>query len=154
MLQVGEKAPEFSGRDQDGREVDSHALLARGPVVLYFYPRDFTPGCTIEACNFRDAFADLDARGATIVGVSVDDEASHKRFADKHGLPFTLIADPAGALAKRFQATRAFGLGVRRVTYVIAPDGLVRGVFHHELLIGRHVADVQKALSAIAGAAV
>jgi len=150
MLQAGDKAPDFHGRDQDGREVDSRALLAKGPVVLYFYPRDFTAGCTLEACVFRDAFSDLDARGATVVGVSADDEASHRRFADKHGLPFTLLTDPGHALAKRFGVTRAFGLGTRRVTFVIGKDGVIRGAFHHEVLIQQHVKNVQKTLSAIA----
>ena len=109
MLRIGDKAPDFSGRDQNGQEIRSRDLLAKGPVVIYFYPKDFTPGCTQEACMFRDAFADLDAKGAAIVGVSLDSEASHKRFSDTHGLPFSLLADTDKAIAKRFDVLRLFG---------------------------------------------
>jgi len=149
MLKVGDRAPVFSGRDQNGQEIQSSVLLEKGPVVLYFYPKDFTPGCTQEACMFRDAFADLDAKGASIVGVSLDDHASHKRFADTHGLPFSLLADVDKAIAKRFDVLRMFGFMIKRVTYVIGKDGVVRGVFHHELSMKRHVDDVQSALTAL-----
>lgn len=150
MLKVGDRAPAFSGRDQNGHEVEASELLAKGPIVLYFYPKDFTPGCTQEACMFRDAFAELDAKGASIVGVSLDDDASHKRFADTHGLPFSLLSDADKAIAKRFDVLRVFGFMVKRVTYVIGKDGLIRGVFHHELSMKRHVEDVQSALTALA----
>ena len=149
MLEVGDKAPAFVGRDQQGREVRSSELLARGPVVLYFYPKDFTPGCTQQACLFRDVFADLDARGASIVGVSLDDQASHRRFSDTHGLPFALLSDTDKAIAKRFDVGRFFGLMLKRVTYVIDRDGTIRGVFHHELSVNRHIEDTLRALDAL-----
>jgi peroxiredoxin Q/BCP len=146
MLDVGTPAPPFSGRDQHGREIRSAELLARGPLVLYFYPRDFTPGCTREACLFRDAFEDLQALGATIVGVSADSEGSHKRFAAIHNIPFSLLADEDRALARAYDVLRPFGLGARRVTYVIGQDGRIRGVFHSELSMSRHVAEARAVL--------
>lgn len=147
MLDVGQLAPAFSGRDHNGHQVRSEDLLARGPVVLYFYPKDFTPGCTREACLFRDAFEDLQGYGASIVGVSADDEASHQRFAQRYRLPFSLLSDPDRALARQYGIVRPLGLGARRVTFVIARDGRLRGVFHHELSMSRHVTDVQSLLS-------
>jgi peroxiredoxin Q/BCP len=151
MLDVGEKAPPFSGRDQKGQEIRSEALLARGPVVLYFYPKDFTPGCTREACLFRDAFEDLAGLGATVVGVSADGEASHAKFAAQHGLPFSLLSDPDRALARAYGIARPLGLGASRVTFVIGRDGRVRGAFHHELSMSAHVKNVRQLLTRMSG---
>ena len=125
MLQVGDPAPPFSGRDQRGNDLRSEDLLAKGPIVLYFYPRDFTPGCTKEACYFRDAFEDLSGLGATIVGVSIDDTASHARFAAEHRLPFSLLSDQDRAMAKAYGIVRSFGLGTQRVTFVIDREGRI-----------------------------
>lgn len=151
MLKVGDQAPPFSGRDQRGTEIRSEDLLSQGPVILYFYPRDFTPGCTREACHFRDAFEDLQGLGASIVGVSVDDEASHARFAAVHQIPFSLLSDRDRSLAKAYDIVRAFGLGTARVTFVIGRDGKIAGAFHHELSMSKHVSET-KALLARMGA--
>lgn len=151
MIEVGQVAPPFAGRDQRGRDVRSEALLAEGPVVLYFYPKDFTAGCTREACLFRDAFEELVGLGATIVGVSADDGESHRRFAERYQLPFALISDPDRALARAYGITRPLGLGTRRVTFVIAKDGRVRGAFHHELSMSSHVRDVKALLARMSG---
>jgi peroxiredoxin Q/BCP len=151
MLQPGDLAPPFSGRDQRENEIRSEELLARGPVVLYFYPKDFTPGCTKEACLFRDAFEDLAGLGATIVGVSADDGESHRRFAERYQLPFPLLSDPDRALAKAYGIVRPLGLGARRVTFVIGADGKIRGLFHHELSMSRHVTDVKALLTRMGG---
>jgi peroxiredoxin Q/BCP len=153
MLKVGDRAPSFSLEDQNGKLLASEQLLARGPVVLYFYPKDFTPGCTQEACMFRDAYADLDGTGATIIGVSADDDASHKRFAERYHLPFSLVADVDRVLSKRFGVTRPLGLGAWRVTYVIDPAGTIRGAFHHELSMSKHVTEVKDALARLPKAA-
>ncbi len=142
MLRVGERAPGFRGQDQDGHEIVLEELLAEGPVVLYFYPSDFTPVCTKEACFFRDAHADLADRGARVVGVSSDTEASHRDFARKHGLNFPLLSDPDRRLARDYDAAHPLGLGTARVTYVIGPDGTIRGAFHHELRAKKHVDQV------------
>ena len=147
MLEVGKRAPSFSLRDHRGSELMSEALLAKGPVVIYFYPKDFTPGCTQEACMFRDSFAELEGHGATVIGVSADDDASHVKFADRYRLPFSLVADADRALSKRFGVARPLGLGAWRITYVIDQAGVVRGAFHHELSMQKHVTEVQDALS-------
>ena len=149
MLNVGDKAPEFSGKDQQGKLVRSSELLAKGPLVLYFYPKDFTPGCTQQACQFRDVFQDLDSKGASIVGVSLDGQASHKRFSDTHGLPFSLLSDSKKTISKSYDVGRLFGLMLKRVTYVIDEGGIIRAVFHHELAVKRHVEDTLTALAAI-----
>lgn len=150
MIAVGSAAPDFSGTDQNGQPVSLAALREKGPVVLYFYPRDFTPGCTREACMFRDAFEDLSGLGASIVGVSVDDEASHRDFATKHRLPFSLLSDPGHALAKKYDIARLFGLGAQRVTFVIDRGGVVRAAIHSELSMSRHVDQTRTALEALA----
>ncbi|AKF06809.1 peroxiredoxin [Sandaracinus amylolyticus] len=151
MLEIGQQAPAFSGRDQNGQDVRSEDLLAKGPVVLYFYPKDFTPGCTREACMFRDAFEDLQGHGATIVGVSADSGESHKRFAERYQLPFSLLSDPDRKLARDYAIVRPLGLGARRVTFVIGRDGKIRGVFHHEISMSRHVTDVKDLLTRMQG---
>ncbi|GAB4204383.1 MAG: peroxiredoxin [Sandaracinaceae bacterium] len=135
-------------RDHRGNPIDTDVLRARGPVVVYFYPKDFTPGCTQEACLFRDAFADLDGRGASLIGVSSDDDASHVRFAERYGLPFSLVSDPDHAHAKAFDAMRILGLfGARRITYVIDRDGIIRAALHHELSMRAHVEGVERAIA-------
>lgn len=146
MLKVGDEAPFFRGKDQHGHDVALDALLANGPVVLYFYPRDFTPVCTKEACLFRDAHADLAAKGAQVVGVSTDTDETHRAFAEKHALEFPLLSDPNRKLAKDYKAAFPFGLGTQRVTYVIGTDRAIRGAFHHELSAQKHVDDVMALL--------
>lgn len=151
MLSVRDLAPPFSGTDHKGVLLESAALLRQGPVVIYFYPKDFTPGCTKEACLFRDAFEELGDLSATIVGVSVDDAESHQRFAERYRLPFSLLSDPDRKLAKAFGVLRPLGiLGARRVTYVIDGAGYIRGAFHHELSMGKHVSEVRACLEQIA----
>jgi peroxiredoxin Q/BCP len=147
MLKIGDKAPLFRGIDQAGREVDLEALLAKGPVVVYFYPRDFTPVCTRQACHFRDAYEDLTGRGVEVVGVSADSVESHKDFAERHKLPFSIISDPNRTVARDYQALNLLGLGAKRVSYVIDRDATIQGVIHHELRAKRHVDDLDAILA-------
>lgn len=122
-----EAAPAFRAQDQRG----AYRTLAefRGhPVVLYFYPRDGTPGCTHEACAFRDAWSRIAATGATVVGVSTDSVASHRRFADEHQLAFPLLADPDGRIADRYGVRRVMGFDAR-ITFVIDGNGRVVRVY-------------------------
>lgn len=133
MVQPGDPAPDFSAVDDAGRTVGLSDLRGR-PVVLYFYPRDGTPGCTREACAFRDRFAELQEAGAAVVGVSPDDAASHARFRARHGLPFPLlsdhdhrIADAYGVWKEKRMYGRAFH-GVERATFVIDAGGRVAAV--------------------------
>jgi peroxiredoxin Q/BCP len=124
---LGSAAPAFKLQDQNGK---SHSLSDyRGKwVVIYFYPKDDTPGCTTQACSFRDNICAFDKLNAVILGISVDDAASHKAFAEKHGLPFTLLADPTKATAKEYGVLKTY-MGVmemaRRDTFIIDPQGRI-----------------------------
>jgi peroxiredoxin Q/BCP len=136
---VGDAAPDFGLPDQTGTIVALRDLLTTGCLVLYFYPKDDTPGCTAEACTFRDKHeAFLDA-GAHVVGVSSDDVESHRRFAEKCQIPFRLLSDRGGALRARFGVPKTLGLIDGRVTYVIDANGIVRHIFDSQIRARRHV---------------
>ena len=146
MLQAGNKAPEFMLPDDDGKEVSLTDLLENGPLVLYFYPADFTPGCTKEACSIRDIHDDLLDVGLTVVGVSPQDADSHTRFRDKHELPFKLLADVDKTVVKMFDVDGPMGIGVRRVTYLIAQDRTIQDAMVADIRIGRHTDFLRKAI--------
>lgn len=146
MLANGTKAPEFDLEDQDGKRHTLKSLLAGGPLILYFYPADFTPGCTKEACSFRDLHQDLLRAKLRVVGVSPQDTASHRRFADKHDLNFPLLADPEKKAVKAYDLDGPLGFGVRRGTYLIGTDGRITDGVLADLRIGAHEAFVRKAL--------
>ena len=148
MLKVGETAPEFSAQDQYGKTLTLESLLARGRLILYFYPKDFTPVCTAQACTFRDATAELGSLSANVVGVSGDKEESHQRFAEKHSVPFSLIADPERRIIKAYGASMPILNRTLRVTYVIDTNRRVIGAFHHELSAAKHLSDVKAVLEA------
>src|SRR6186713_1312479 len=116
MLAVGARAPEFTLPDQDGRDTSLTSLLNRGPLVLFFYPADFTPGCTREVCMLRDLHAELVTRGLTVAGISPQGEQSHRGFRAKHGLPFILLSDAGKAVVRMYEVLGPLGLGVRRAT--------------------------------------
>jgi peroxiredoxin Q/BCP len=130
MVDEGKRAPEFELTTEAGERVKLSDFRGR-PVVLYFYPKDDTPGCTREACGFRDVYSEFEERGAVVLGVSPDDEASHVRFKEKYSLPFTLLADPDHEVAERYGAwgEKNFGgrkyMGIKRSTFVIDADGKV-----------------------------
>lgn len=134
MIKVGDMAPEVLGLDQDGKEVRLSDFAGK-KVALYFYPKDSTPGCTSEACNLRDNYAAMRAAGYEVVGVSVDDAAKHKKFIDKNGLPFRLVADTDHSLVEQFgvwgektMCGRKY-MGTFRTTFIIGADGKVERVF-------------------------
>ena len=129
MLAPGSRAPEFTLPDQDGRDRSLTSLLSDGSLILYFYPADFTPGCTAEACSLRDLHADIQRAGLRVVGVSPQNAESHKRFAQKYGLKYTLLADPDKTVIKMYDVDGPFGIAVRRATYLIdqQPDRAGRG---------------------------
>jgi peroxiredoxin Q/BCP len=131
-LAPGDLAPPIALQDADGQERCSDQLQGR-PLVLFFYPKDDTPGCTAEACAFRDSYADIQSLGAEIWGVSGDSAASHRRFAERHGLPFPLLVDEGNRLRQAFGVPAVLGLLPGRVTYVIAGDGVIRLVFNNLL---------------------
>ena len=134
LLAVGSKAPEFTTTDQDGKKRSLSDFKGK-KVILYFYPKDNTPGCTKEACGFRDNFARFRQLNVEILGVSIDSEKSHKGFAQKHGLPFTLLADADKRLVEAYGVwgeKRLYGkkyMGTNRVTYLIDESGRVAAVF-------------------------
>jgi peroxiredoxin Q/BCP len=136
---VGEQAPDFTLPGPGGRAVSLAELLQGGAVVLYFYPKDQTPGCTMEACAFRDDIDAFSAAGAQVVGISRDDEASHARFAAKHKLPFLLLSDTTGATHARYGVTKKLGFIPDRTTFVIDRHGVVRHVFSSMIRMRAHV---------------
>ncbi len=131
-LAAGDRAPLIALPDQNGSERRSDQLEGKA-LVLFFYPKDDTPGCTMEACAFRDSYSDLQAMGAEVWGVSGDDAASHQRFASRHNLPYPLLVDKGNQLRKAFGVPSVLGLLPGRVTYVIDGQGVVRHVFNNLL---------------------
>ena len=146
-LSIGAQAPDFSAETHDGVALQLYEILEHSAVVLFFYPRDFTPGCTAEACAFRDDYTNFVEAGATVVGVSADSGESHRRFAQHHNLPFALISDADGALRKAYGVDKVWGVLPGRVTFVIDRQGVVRNIFDSALFARRHSGD---ALSMVA----
>jgi peroxiredoxin Q/BCP len=152
MLKPGDTAPSFSTTDGEGRTVKLKDFKGQ-KVVLYFYPKDDTPGCTKEACSFRDDFATFKKRGINVLGVSPDSEASHKKFAGKYRLPFTLLSDPDHAIAdaygsygqKKFMG-RTY-MGILRTTFLIDEKGKIKKVFE-KVKPDEHAREVLEAFSA------
>ena len=149
MLQEGDAAPDFETRDGEGNPFKLSDLRGR-KVVLYFYPKDDTPGCTKEACSFRDSFAEFKGRGIEVLGVSTDNEKSHRKFAEKYSLPFKLLADTDHRVAdlygvygeKQFMGRKY--MGVARKTFLIDEEGRLRKVFD-QVKVDEHADEVLKA---------
>jgi thioredoxin-dependent peroxiredoxin len=149
MLKEGDDAPDFSTRDAEGKDVKLSDFRGR-KVVLYFYPKDDTPGCTKEACSFRDAFSEYEAQGIKVLGVSLDDEASHRAFASKYELPFTLlsdtdhsVSDAYGVYGEQRWGDRTY-MGVARKTFLIDEEGKIRKVFD-KVNVEQHAGEVMEA---------
>ncbi|HZP54126.1 peroxiredoxin [Actinocrinis sp.] len=140
-IQVGEKAPDFTLTSQSGDQVRLYDRLGQRAIVLYFYPRDDTRGCTAEACAFRDSHEVFAEAGAEVIGVSSDSVGRHAAFAGRHALPFTLLSDEKGKVRKEYGVPTTLGLLPGRVTYVIDREGTVRHVFNSMTAIDRHVND-------------
>jgi peroxiredoxin Q/BCP len=140
-LQVGDKAPDFTLASQAGEQVRLYDRLENGVVVLYFYPKDETAGCTAEACAFRDSYEVFAEAGAEVIGVSSDSADKHASFAAHHKLPFTLLSDAGGRVRKSYGVPAVLGLIPGRVTYVIDRTGTVRHAFKSMTNIGAHVND-------------
>jgi thioredoxin-dependent peroxiredoxin len=138
---VGDQAPDFTLPSQSGEQVRLQDRIGQHVVVLYFYPKDNTSGCTAEACAFRDSHEVFTDAGAEVIGVSSDSVDKHAGFAGKHNLPFTLLSDAGGKVRKAYGVPATFGLIPGRVTYVIDRDGTVRHVFNSMTNIGKHVKD-------------
>ncbi|MGD8316279.1 MAG: peroxiredoxin [Myxococcales bacterium] len=150
-IQVGDTAPDFTRTTQNGDSITLSQFRGEKTVVLYFYPKDETPGCTAEACTFRDSFEDFVDAGAVVVGVSQDSVESHQKFAEHHRLPFLLVSDADKSLQKAYGVPKTLGLLPGRVTYVIDREGVVQHVFNSQLNAKKHVQealDVVKRLGA------
>lgn len=149
-LKVGDKAPAFKLKNQD-EETISLSRLKGKPVVLYFYPKDDTPGCTKEACNFRDEFPKFGKLKAEIIGISTDSVKSHKKFAEKYGLPFILLADEKKQVVQEYgvwKEKNMYGrkyLGIERTTFIINSDGRIANIFP-KVKVDEHNKEVMEAL--------
>ena len=147
---VGDPAPDFALPDQAGAEVRLSTYRGNRVVVLYFYPKDETAGCTAEACAFRDNYEVFKEAGAEVIGISSDSVESHQGFAAHHGLPFVLVSDTGGAVRKRYQVPSTLGLIPGRVTYVIDQQGIVRYMFSNQLNVTQHVQEALRIVRELA----
>ena len=148
-IKAGDKAPDFALKSQDGEVVSLADLLSRGNLVVYFYPKDNTPGCTAEAGAFRDSYPKFGELGAEVVGVSSDSVGSHKGFAEQCRLPFRILSDEDGKVRKSYGVPSTMGILPGRVTYVIDKGGTVRYVFSSQLQVKRHVEEALESLAKI-----
>jgi len=148
-VKVGDIAPDFTLPAQNGSTVSLKDFRGQKVVVLYFYPKDDTPGCTAESCAFRDQYEVFKSAGAEVIGVSGDSSESHQKFAAKYNLPFTLLSDKGDKVRKEYGATAAFGLFPGRVTYVIDQQGVVQYVFDSMLNFQGHVTEALKTLQTL-----
>lgn len=148
-LGPGARAPEFALDDQNGRRVALADFRGSKNVVVYFYPKDDTPGCTRESCAFRDHYEEFRDAGAEVIGISSDSPRSHAAFAAKHALPFTLLADPGGKVRRAFGVPSALGVLPGRVTYVIDKQGVIRHAFNSQLNPLKHVDEALRVLAGL-----
>ncbi|MCC5924837.1 MAG: peroxiredoxin [Crocinitomicaceae bacterium] len=146
-VKIGDKCPSFKLKNQHGELIDTAQWIGKQKMVIYFYPKDQTTGCTRQACSFRDAYEDFKEIGAEVIGISGDDEQSHRRFAEKYQLPFILLADERKVVRRLFDVpTNLFGFLPGRVTYIIDEQGIVRDIFNAQLNIEGHI---QRALAVL-----
>ncbi len=146
MLKAGERAPEFTLPDETATDRSLTELLRTGAIVLYFYPADFTPGCTRQACVLRDLHAEVERAGLRVVGISPQDPESHARFRAKYNLPFVLLSDQQKAVTKMYGVNGPLGIGVRRASFLIDSSRRIRDVVLADFMIGRHADFVRKAI--------
>jgi thioredoxin-dependent peroxiredoxin len=146
MLKAGERAPEFTLPDQSGTDRSLTQLLSAGAIVLYFYPADFTPGCTRQACGLRDLYADIQKAGLHVVGISPQPPETHQRFREKYQLQYDLLSDQNKTVIKMYGLNGPLGIGVRRASYLIDASRRIRDAVLADVRIGRHMEFVQKAI--------
>lgn len=151
MLSAGELAPDFTLPDQDDRPRSLRELANGGPLILYFYPADFTPGCTREACDLRDLHSKILSAGLKVVGISPQDPESHRRFRAEHSLPFTLLSDQDKSVIRAYDVDGPLGIGVRRATFLLDGKCRIVDAVLADLRISRHQEFVQRAVAAREG---
>jgi peroxiredoxin Q/BCP len=152
-LHEGDVAPDFGATLSNGERFVLSEYRGKKIVVLFFYPKDFTPGCTAEVCSFRDNYDELTKYDALLLGVSSDPEESHRAFIQRHHLPFPLISDSDRTIARAYGVSARLGgilPGTQRVTFVIDKQGIIRRILHHEVLITKHLAGVLETLKSLA----
>lgn len=150
-IQVGDRAPDFTLPTQKTGELfHLQDVIGKSFLVLYFYPKSNTTGCTAEACSFRDSYETFKQAGAEVIGVSSDSERAQQQFASKHKLPFILLSDKGGALRKMYGVPTTLGFIPGRVTYVIDKDGIVRHIFNDQINATRHINEALKVIQEIA----
>jgi len=147
LLKVGDKAPDFTLSDEDGRPVTLSSLVAAGPVLLVFYPRDFSPMCIRQLSMFRDRYSDLAAAGVVLLGISTDELESHRRFRQSLDLPFRLLSDANQTVCHAYDVLGLFGMNTRRVTYVVGRDGRIAGVAKATVRMQTHNALLNRLLA-------
>ena len=147
MLKIGDTAPNFKLQDQNGSTVSLDELVTDGNVILYFYPADFSPVCTAEACAFRDNYDGVANVGAQIVGVSPQGVSSHRRFSTSFAIPFPLLSDPRKKVIRAYGIDGPLGFGVRRVTFLIDSSRTIRNRVVSDLFVESHMALLKKTLS-------
>jgi len=147
MLTTGEKAPSFDLLNEQGVSQSLQELLQDGPLILYFYPADFTPVCTKEACGIRDIYSDISSVGMRVVGVSPQSAESHKRFKDRYDLPFPLVHDAGKTLIDAYGVNGPLGIGVRRVTFLINTDGRIGQRVVSDFFAGNHIEFIKKIIA-------
>ena len=145
-VKVGDTAPDFTLSSQTGEPISLKDFRGQKAVVLYFYPKDDTPGCTKESCGFRDSYETFTDAGAEVIGISGDSVNSHQQFASKYQLPFTLISDVGNKVRQLYGVPATFGLLPGRVTYVIDKEGVVRNIFNSQLNFQGHIDESLKTL--------
>ena len=146
-LTTGDKIPYFMLADQYGKEISIEKLLMQKSLVIYFYPKDETAGCTRQACAFRDHYQDFTDAGADVIGISSDSKDSHGKFAEHHNLPFILLSDEGGEIRKQFGVPAdLFGLLPGRVTYIVDKQGIIKYVFNSQVRIGTHISEALRIL--------
>jgi len=148
-VNIGSVAPDFTLPSQSGEMVSLKNFLGKRPVVLFFYPKDNTLGCTKEVCSFRDSYEELRNLDAGVIGISSDSVDSHKGFAEKHKLPFTLLSDEGGKVRSLYGVPKTWGIFAGRVTYVIDEERVVRNVFSSQMEVEKHVEEALNTLRSI-----
>ena len=147
MIKIGDRAPDFELPDQSGANISLSLLLQNGDLVLYFYPADFTPVCTAEACAFRDVYPELSGIDIQVVGISPQSSESHQRFADRYSLPFPLLFDSGKTVIRKFGVEGPFGFGVHGVTFLIGENREVKNRVISDFFVSSHMQMIQKLLT-------
>jgi thioredoxin-dependent peroxiredoxin len=146
MLETGTRAPEFSLPNEQGIEISLSQLLEDGALILYFYPADFTPFCTKEACSIRDMHADILSAGIRVAGISPQDVDSHARFKERYRLPFMLLSDPDKRVVRLYDVDGPFGVRIRRASYLIGRTGFIEAALMADFRISRHEEFIREAI--------